>query len=136
MLLNLRSDDFQPGRARLQKLAGALLGVALLAQIVRLVSEAQAGGVEMFAIGNEMSSLSGAQYRGYWTDLIAAVREVYHGELTYAAATDEAAHVSFWDQLDTPYLARLEHLAIHGHATEMRSRLAEAVGHEVVIADR
>jgi hypothetical protein len=71
------------------------------AEIVHLATIAQAGGVEMFAIGNEMSSLSGQQYRGYWTDLIAAVREVYHGELTYAAATDEAAHVSFWDQLDT-----------------------------------
>jgi NADH-quinone oxidoreductase subunit J len=35
MLLNLRSDDFAPGRARLQKLAGALLGIALLAQLVR-----------------------------------------------------------------------------------------------------
>jgi len=71
------------------------------AEIVHLATIAQAAGVEMFAIGNEMSSLSGAQYRGYWTDLIAAVREVYHGELTYAAATDEASHVGFWDQLDT-----------------------------------
>jgi Ca2+-binding RTX toxin-like protein len=71
------------------------------AEIVHLATIAQAGGVEIFAIGNEMSSLSGQQYRGYWTDLIAAVREVYHGELTYAAATDEAAHVSFWDELDT-----------------------------------
>jgi hypothetical protein len=71
------------------------------AEIVHLATIAQAADVEMFAIGNEMSSLSGQQYRGYWTDLIAAVREVYHGELTYAAATDEAAHVSFWDQLDT-----------------------------------
>jgi NADH-quinone oxidoreductase subunit J len=35
MLLNLRSDDFAPGRARLQRLAGALLGIALLAQAVR-----------------------------------------------------------------------------------------------------
>ncbi len=70
------------------------------AEIVHLATIAQAGGVETFAIGNEMSSLSGQQYRGYWTDLIAAVREVYHGELTYAAATDEASRVSFWDQLD------------------------------------
>jgi len=70
------------------------------AEIVHLATIAQAAGVEMFAIGNEMSSLSGEQYRGYWTDLIAAVRGVYHGELTYAAATDEALHVSFWDQLD------------------------------------
>jgi Ca2+-binding RTX toxin-like protein len=71
------------------------------AEIVHLATVAQAGGVETFAIGNEMSSLSGAQYRGYWTDLIAAVRQVYHGELTYAAATDEASKVGFWDQVDT-----------------------------------
>ena len=71
------------------------------AEIVHLASIAQAGGVATFAIGNEMSSLSGPQYRGYWTDLISAVRQVYHGELTYAAATDEASKVSFWDQVDT-----------------------------------
>ena len=71
------------------------------AEIVHLATVAQAAGVEAFAIGNEMSSLSGAAYRAYWVDLIADVREVYHGELTYAAATDEAIHVSFWDQLDT-----------------------------------
>jgi NADH-quinone oxidoreductase subunit J len=35
MLLNLRSDDFAPGRARLQKVAGVLLGIALLAQLAR-----------------------------------------------------------------------------------------------------
>jgi hypothetical protein len=71
------------------------------AEIVHLATVAEAGGVSTFAIGNEMSSLSGASYRGYWTDIIASVREVFHGELTYAAATDEASRVSFWDQLDT-----------------------------------
>jgi Ca2+-binding RTX toxin-like protein len=71
------------------------------AEIVHLATIAQAGGVATFAIGNEMSSLSGQQYRDYWTDLISAVRQVYHGELTYAAATDEASKVSFWDQVDT-----------------------------------
>jgi Ca2+-binding RTX toxin-like protein len=71
------------------------------AEIVHLATIAQAGGVETFALGNEMSSLSGQAYRGYWTDLISAVRQVYHGELTYAAATDEAYKVSFWDQVDT-----------------------------------
>jgi hypothetical protein len=71
------------------------------AEIVHLASIAQAGGVATFAIGNEMSSLSGQQYRGYWTDIISAIRQVYHGELTYAAATDEASKVCFWDQLDT-----------------------------------
>jgi RTX calcium-binding nonapeptide repeat (4 copies) len=71
------------------------------AEIVHLATLAQAGGVATFAIGNEMSSLTGAQYRGDWTNLISAVRAVYHGDLTYSAATDEAAHVSFWDELDT-----------------------------------
>lgn len=71
------------------------------AEIVHLATIALAGGVATFVIGNEMSSLSGAAYRGYWTDIIASVRQVYHGQLTYAAATDEAYKVSFWDELDT-----------------------------------
>jgi RTX calcium-binding nonapeptide repeat (4 copies) len=70
------------------------------AEIVHLASVAQAGGVTTFAIGNEMSSLTGPQYQSYWHDLIAQVRQVYHGQLTYAAATDEASHVSFWGDLD------------------------------------
>ncbi len=70
------------------------------AQIVHLAELAQQGGVDTFAIGNEMSSLTGSSYRAYWADIISAVRQVYHGELTYSAATDEALHVSFWDQLD------------------------------------
>ncbi|WP_371422681.1 calcium-binding protein [Tardiphaga sp.] len=71
------------------------------AEIVHLAEIAEQGDVASFAIGNEMSSLSGEAYRSYWTDIISAVRGVYHGEVTYAAATDEASKVSFWDQVDT-----------------------------------
>jgi Ca2+-binding RTX toxin-like protein len=71
------------------------------AEIVHLAEIAEQGDVASFAIGNEMSSLSGDAYRNYWTDIIGAVRGVYHGEVTYAAATDEASKVSFWDQVDT-----------------------------------
>ncbi|QND69818.1 glycoside hydrolase family 113 [Tardiphaga robiniae] len=71
------------------------------AEVVHLAEIAQQGGVDTFAIGNEMSSLTGAAYRSYWTDIISSVRQVYQGELTYSAATDEALRVSFWDQLDT-----------------------------------
>jgi len=35
MLLNLRSDDFPPGRARLVRLAGALLGVFAVAEVLQ-----------------------------------------------------------------------------------------------------
>ncbi len=71
------------------------------AEIVHLATIAEQGGVETFAIGNEMSKLTGAEYLPEWTNLIAQVRAVYHGDLTYAAASDEASDVSFWSQLDT-----------------------------------
>lgn len=71
------------------------------AEIVHLATIAQQGGVTTFAIGNELSGLTGAQYQSEWTDIISAVRSVYQGNLTYGAATDEASHVSFWGQLDT-----------------------------------
>lgn len=70
-------------------------------EIVHLATVAQQGGVGTFAIGNELSALTGSQYASYWNDIITSVRDVYHGNLTYAAATDEASHVSFWAQLDT-----------------------------------
>jgi Ca2+-binding RTX toxin-like protein len=69
-------------------------------EVVHLATLAQQGGVPTFAIGNEMSSLTGPQYESYWHDLISQVRQVYGGQLTYAAATDEASHVSFWGDLD------------------------------------
>lgn len=70
------------------------------AELLHLASIAEATGVETLSLGNEMGSLTGAEYRGYWVDIVNAVRDVYHGTLTYAAASDEAGHVSFWDQVD------------------------------------
>ncbi len=76
-----------------------------------------------------MSKLSGAQYLPEWTDLIAAVREVYHGELTYSAATDEASHVSFWSQLDTisvkPIRRDLQHHADRAGSRQCMDRSAD-----------
>lgn len=71
------------------------------AEIVHLATIAEQTGVSVLAIGNEMSSLTSEPYHAYWTDIIDAVRQVYHGEVTYAAATDEAVRVSFWNELDT-----------------------------------
>ena len=50
---------------------------------------------ESLSIGNELSKLSGPEYWCFWVDLIDSLREVYHGTITYAAATDEAINVSF-----------------------------------------
>lgn len=70
------------------------------AALVHFAAIAQQAGVESLSIGNELASLSGPQYRSYWVDIIDSVRAVYHGTLTYAAATDEAIKVSFWDKVD------------------------------------
>jgi Ca2+-binding RTX toxin-like protein len=70
------------------------------AEMVHLATVAQQAGADIFSIGNELSKLSGTQYQGYWSDLIDSVRSVFHGHLTYSAATDEAINVSFWDKVD------------------------------------
>jgi hypothetical protein len=86
-------------------------------EIVHLAQIAQETGVATLALGNEMSGLTGAQYLPYWTDIIAAVRAVYHGDLTYAAATDEASKVSFWSQLDTIGVNTYPPLSVPGTPT-------------------
>ncbi|HLZ06211.1 MAG TPA: hypothetical protein VKR55_29180 [Bradyrhizobium sp.] len=111
---NLSPLDGSPGYA-LAPTDVAAFFASYKAEIVHLATIAQEGGVTTFAIGNEMQSLSGAQYLPYWTDIINSVRQVYHGQLTYAAATDEAYKVSFWNELDTigvntyPPLTTAEH---------------------------
>ena len=59
---------------------------------------AEAAGAAMFVVGTE---LKGTLHREKeWRELIAQVREVYSGELTYAANWDAYQHVPFWDALD------------------------------------
>jgi len=69
-------------------------------QIVAFARVAEQAGAESFSIGNELSAFTGPQYRDVWTNLIDQVRSVYHGDITYSAATDEAHNVSFWDEVD------------------------------------
>ena len=62
---------------------------------------AEKTGVASFSVGCELESMTVGKYRDEWLDIIKAVRDVYHGELTYASTTTEAATLSFWDKLDT-----------------------------------
>ena len=41
-----------------------------------------------------------ARLDAHWRRLVSSVREVYEGELTYAANFDQYEHVGFWDVLD------------------------------------
>jgi hypothetical protein len=69
--------------------------------IVHYAQIAEQTGVKTMSIGCELRSMTGPQYRAQWLDIIAAVRNVYHGDLTYAAEISEASTLSFWDKLDS-----------------------------------
>ena len=72
--------------------------------IVHYAQMADSLGVEMLCIGTELKTVSGAANQARWYGVIAAIRAVYGGALTYAAnatsAGDEFTSVSFWDRLD------------------------------------
>ena len=59
---------------------------------------AQANGVEIFAIGVEYEKTTHREVE--WRRIISAVREVYHGNVTYAANWDSVDRVPFWDAVD------------------------------------
>ena len=60
---------------------------------------AQLHGIEVLAIGNELAGLT--VHAEDWRSLIAQVRRVYSGHVTYAAHwEDEFRRLSFWDALD------------------------------------
>lgn len=59
---------------------------------------AQEAGAPILAVGTELRSSIGRESE--WRELIAAVREVYDGELVYCANWDEVDDVPFWDALD------------------------------------
>jgi hypothetical protein len=88
------------------------------AMIVDIATVAQANGATSLSIAAELDQLTGPNYLSYWTDIIATVRTVFSGKLTYSADWDDnispwqgqhgltagtgnlATQVSFWNQLD------------------------------------
>jgi hypothetical protein len=67
--------------------------------LLRYARIAQAAGAPLLVIGDELTGVQGDTER--WPPLIAAVRRVFHGRLTYAANWDPGyAAVPFWDLLD------------------------------------
>jgi hypothetical protein len=60
---------------------------------------AEANGFEGLAIGTEMGKTT--PRTADWKRIVARVREVYHGKLTYCANwNEEAERLDFWDDLD------------------------------------
>ncbi len=73
---------------------------AYRAQILRYAALAHEEGCGLFVVGTELSLLTLPQHWRAWRALIAEVREVYPGPLTFAANWHSAAHVGFWRELD------------------------------------
>lgn len=78
--------------------------------------DAALAGADAFSIGVECKSWSG-RFGGYWRELIAEVRTIFPGLLTYSANWDEADGVLFWDQLDLVGINAFYPLADHSGAT-------------------
>ncbi len=78
--------------------------------------DAGEAGADAFSIGVECKSWSG-RFAPYWRSLIADVRAVFDGPLTYSANWDEAEDVLFWDQLDLIGINAFYPLADHAGAS-------------------
>jgi hypothetical protein len=59
---------------------------------------AQASGVDMLVVGSELVSTE--KQTEQWRKVIAHVRGIFKGKLTYSANWDHYSNVPFWDQLD------------------------------------
>ena len=66
--------------------------------IVQMATLAEEGHAQVFCVGLEYSFAQKDEAR--WRKIIAAVRAVYHGKVTYGANWNEYAEVKFWDALD------------------------------------
>ena len=59
---------------------------------------AEQNKVDVLSVGSEL--VSSEREKGEWKKLIRAVREVFHGQLTYSANWDHYTSIPFWQDLD------------------------------------
>ncbi|WP_152611502.1 glycoside hydrolase family 113 [Psychroserpens damuponensis] len=67
--------------------------------ILEYAELAQETNAEILCIGTELENFVNERPE-YWHDLIAKIKSVYTGKLTYAANWDEFKRTPFWDELD------------------------------------
>jgi hypothetical protein len=67
--------------------------------VLELATMASTGGADILVIGTEIKSTT-KYFPEYMKKLIAEVRVIYGGEVTYAANHDEFQRITFWGDLD------------------------------------
>ena len=66
--------------------------------IVQMARIAEAHRASLFCVGLEFTEAQ--KFEARWRKIIAAVRQVYHGKVTYGGNWDSYQEVKFWDALD------------------------------------
>src|SRR6202795_3222874 len=90
--------------------------------IVQMAALAEVEHAEVFCVGLEFSHAQ--KYDERWRKIIAAVRAVYHGKVTYGANWNEYAEVKFWDALD--YIGVLAYFPLTKTADPSASEIGAA----------
>ena len=90
--------------------------------IVQMARLAEAHGAKIFCIGLEFTYAQKFDQR--WRKIIAAIRAVYHGQLTYGGNWDSFEEVTFWDALD--YIGVLAYFPLTKSENPTRDDIAQA----------
>jgi hypothetical protein len=90
--------------------------------IVQMAAVAESEHAELFCVGLEFSYAQ--KYEERWRKIIAAVRSVYHGKVTYGANWNEYAEVKFWDAVD--YLGVLAYFPLTKSTNPGATEISEA----------
>ncbi len=95
--------------------------------IFRYAALAEEAGADMFCIGTELSKLSFEKHL-FWETLIADVREIFSGDLTYAANWyKEYDRINFWSLLD--YIGVQAYFPLANEITSDLQTLENGWGH-------
>ena len=90
--------------------------------ILHYAALARDTGIEALCIGNELKGTTHREQE--WRDLIAEIRDVYDGVLTYGAHADEVWTLPFWDALD--YIGVSAYFALADKPSPTRSEMVAA----------
>jgi Glycoside Hydrolase Family 113 len=90
--------------------------------IVQMARLAQAHGAQTFCIGLEFTYAQ--KFDARWRKIIAAIRQVYHGKLTYGGNWDSFQVVPFWDALD--YIGVLAYFPLTKSPDPSKTEIAAA----------
>ena len=90
--------------------------------IVAMARIAQAHGADVFCVGLEFTHAE--QFPERWLKIIAAVRAVFDGKLTYGGNWNEFETVRFWDALD--YIGVLAYFPLTDAPNPSKAELAAA----------